>query len=186
MLHLQPLHGFAAHPIPTPCSACNCHPLLLHAQHAASSPTVSPLILRPLPFFRETLHYRLPEPELSRWCHCLPDACAMDASWDQNLSPLRLRYSGARFGESAANADASNGSRCSGARSFYSRPAPERDRTARSPCSALLFSALLFSAPLPQALTAKLVQSAMNSAYPRVTRFIMHYKSCIVPREMRS
>jgi hypothetical protein len=157
-----PLHGFAAHPIPTPCSAC--HPLLLHAQHAASSPTVSPLILRPLPFFRETLHYRLPEPELSRWCHCLPDASAMDASWDQNLSPLRLRYSGARFGESAANADASNGSRCSGARSFYSRPAPERDRT-QPEAPAPLSSPLLCSAPLPQALTAKLAQSSMNSAY---------------------
>lgn len=70
-------------------------------------------------FFRET--YRLPEPEPSRWCQLArvrvtcpasrapfaedsPDACAMDASWDQNLD---------QRSKSAANADPSNASRCS-------------------------------------------------------------------------
>ena len=79
-----------------------------------------------------------------------PDACAMDASWDQNLGPLR--YSGARFAKSAANADASNGSRCSG----QAPPIPGAGHSDRdSPCSAL---------PQPTGLTAKLTGG--NSAHP--------------------
>lgn len=164
------------HAMPMPCTVSLAHhfvPARLRLAAALpSAATAGGWALRSTPapsFFRET--YRLPEPELSRWCQlaCVrvtrpassepllpwiraacrwylvrrrvllcrtPDACAMDASWDQNLGPLR--YSGSRFGKSAANADASNGSRCSG-RVFI----PRRRTGQGHPCSALPQASLL-------------------------------------------